>query len=194
VSDGSLGLARDYRDLTLDEMDQLLSSDWHEVRLLSLLLLLRAFEKGDASTRARIFRLYLLRTDRINNWDLVDLSAPGIVGAHLADRSDRRAHLDRLARSRSLWKRRIAIVSTQYLIREGLFDDTVRIARILLGDDEDLIHKATGWMLREVGKKDVAVLRRFLDAHAAAMPRTMLRYSIERLPDGERRHYMNVGR
>ena len=139
-----------------------------------------------------MYRLYLRRTDRINNWDLVDISAPGVVGAHLLERP--RAPLRRLARSRSLWDRRVAIVSTFAFIRRGDFADALAIARILLDDEQDLIHKAVGWMLREVGKKDEKTLRVFLDRNAPAMPRTTLRYAIERLPPGVRRQYMAIPR
>jgi 3-methyladenine DNA glycosylase AlkD len=187
-------VAKEFRDLPLREIDALLQSPWHEARLLGLVILVRAFERGDASTRREVYDLYLDRTDRINNWDLVDSSAPQIVGGFLADRADRARVLDRLARSKSLWERRIAIVSTLYLIRTSQFDDTLRIAERLLDDEEDLMHKAAGWMLREVGKKDEPTLRRFLDRHAGRMPRTMLRYAIERLPDAARRRYMAIKR
>jgi 3-methyladenine DNA glycosylase AlkD len=182
-------IERQSRDLPLTEVDRLLQSEWHEARLLALLILVHRYTKGDTSTRQKVYRLYLDRTDRINNWDLVDSSAPGIVGAHLRDRADRAKVLDRLARSRSLWERRIAIVATLHFIRAGELADTMRIAAQLLDDDEDLIHKAAGWMLREAGKKDVGALRAFLDRFAPAMPRTMLRYAIERLPEEERRRY-----
>jgi 3-methyladenine DNA glycosylase AlkD len=183
-------VAREFRDLPLAEIDALLKSPWHEARLLGLVILVHIFERGNANTRREVYQLYLDRTDRINNWDLVDSSAPQIVGGFLADRSDRARVLDKLARSKSLWERRIAIVATQHLIRLRQFDDTLRIAERLLDDDEDLMHKATGWMLREVGKKDEPTLRRFLDRHAARMPRTALRYALERLPDSTRRRYM----
>jgi 3-methyladenine DNA glycosylase AlkD len=183
-------VAREFRDLPLAEIDALLKSPWHEARLLGLVILVHIFERGNANTRREVYQLYLDRTDRINNWDLVDSSAPQIVGGFLADRSDRARVLDKLARSKSLWERRIAIVATLHLIRLREFDDTLRIAERLLDDDEDLIHKATGWMLREVGKKDEPTLRRFLDRHAARMPRTALRYALERLPDSTRRRYM----
>lgn len=125
----------------------------------------------------------------MNNWDLVDLSAPAIVGAHLADRDS--TVLKRLAQSQSLWERRIAIVATQHFIRQNSFGDTLALARLLLADPHDLIHKATGWMLREVANRDRSVIERFLDRHGPTMPRTMLRYAIERFPDILRRHYMN---
>jgi 3-methyladenine DNA glycosylase AlkD len=185
-------LAREVGVLPLPELERLLESDLHEVRLLALILLTSAYRRGDAGTRDRIYRLYLRRTDRINNWDLVDLSAPNIVGAHLLDRS--RAPLRTLARSKSLWERRIAVVATQHLIQQRQFDDTLELAELLLGDEEDLMHKAVGWMLREVGKRDERTLVSFLDKHAGAMPRTALRYAIERLSPAQRRRYMETPR
>src|SRR6185436_13860629 len=142
----------------------LLASPWHEDRLVALLVMVDQYRRHDEQ-RAAIYRLYLDRTDRINNWDLVDASAPHIAGAHLAERS--RKPLYRLAKSTSLWERRIAIVATQHFIRRNDFEDTLAIARLLLGDEQDLIHKACGWMLREVGKRDENLLRAFLDEHAA---------------------------
>ena len=150
------------------------------------------YRRGAPVEQAAIYRLYLQRTDRINNWDLVDVSAPDIVGGHLLTR--RRGLLRRLARSTHLWERRIAIVATYRFIRERQFDDTLEIAERLLGDRHDLIHKAVGWMLREVGKRDERVLRHFLDRHAPAMPRTSLRYAIERLPAADRRRYLATPR
>lgn len=135
-----------------------------------------------------MFRCYLANTGCVNNWDLVDLSAPGIVGAHLETRS--RALLDKLAKSKRLWERRIAIISTSWFIRHDDFDDTLRVATTLLGDSHDLIHKAVGWMLREVGKRDERVLDGFLERHAHEMPRTALRYSIERMSPAKRKRYM----
>jgi 3-methyladenine DNA glycosylase AlkD len=183
-------LAREFAGLALDEVETLLESPWHEARLLGVIILANAYRGADASTRARIYRLYLRRTDRINNWDLVDSSAPGIVGAHLVGRS--RAPLRKLARSKSVWERRIAVVATQHLIRLGEFDDTLRLAEQLSNDEHDLIHKAVGWMLREVGKRDEPTLLRFLDRHAGALPRTALRYSIERLSPAQRKRYMSA--
>ena len=173
-------------------MRALLRSPWHEERLLALLILVRQYQRGDAVRRDQIYRLYLSGTRRINNWDLVDCSAGHIVGAHLLGR-DRRV-LERLARSRLLWDRRVAIIATSHFIGRGDFATTLRIARLLRDDEHDLIHKAVGWMLREVGKKDRAVLEAFLQRHAARMPRTMLRYSIERFPEPLRRRYLSAGR
>jgi 3-methyladenine DNA glycosylase AlkD len=166
----------------------LLRSRIHEERALALLLLVQAFERSDEDGRRAIYELYLAHTRNINNWDLVDLSAGSIVGGWLAGRS--RAPLSRLARSASLWERRIAIVATFHFIKRGELDETFRIADLLLHDTHDLIHKAVGWMLREAGKRDGAALRRFLKERYGMMPRTMLRYAIERFPEEERGRYL----
>jgi 3-methyladenine DNA glycosylase AlkD len=181
-------LAREFGRLPLDEAEELLGSVFHEARLLALLILVRRFEKGDEPSRQAIYDLYLANTARVNNWDLVDASAPAIVGGFLAGRD--RGPLVRLAGSASLWERRIAVVATQHFIRRDDFADTLRLAGLLLEDREDLIHKAVGWMLREVGKRDQAVLEGFLGEHCRWMPRTMLRYAIERLPETRRRQYL----
>lgn len=181
-------LARELRGLPRRDIEALLRDPWHEARLLALLLMLDAYDRGSSATREAIFRSYLRNVRFINNWDLVDASAAGIVGRHLASGS--RSRLTALATSNSLWERRIAIVATFHFIRNGDYDDTLRIAELLLGDSHDLIHKASGWMLREVGKRDRAHLERFLDAHARVMPRTMLRYAIERMPEAQRARYM----
>ena len=169
---------------------RLLQSAYHEDRLFALLLLVRQFERGDAAQQQRIFDAYLGHTRWINNWDLVDLSAPNIVGAWVAAHDT--AILGQLVRSESLWERRIAIVATFALIRQKRYATTLALSRSLLADREALLHKAAGWMLREVGKRDKGALTAFLDRHAAVMPRTMLRYAIERLPEGERRRYLRL--
>ena len=166
----------------------LLKSRWHEERLLALLILVRQYERGTPARREAIYRLYMRSTARINNWDLVDCSAPQIVGAHLYDGN--RNRLRRLARSTRVWERRIAILATFVYIRRDQFDDTLAIARVLLDDPHDLIHKAVGWMLREVGKRNRAIEEAFLRRHAARMPRTMLRYAVERFPPRLRRRYL----
>jgi 3-methyladenine DNA glycosylase AlkD len=181
-------LVRQFRNAPLGEVDRLLRSPVHEARLLALLLMVQAFRRGDDRLRLQVYRLYLSRTRFVNNWDLVDSSAPHIVGAWLADRS--RKPLFALARSRSVWKRRIAILSTQHFIRQGDLGTTFAIADILLDDRHDLIHKAVGWMLREAGKRDGAAERRFLASRHRRMPRTMLRYAIERFPERERLTYL----
>jgi 3-methyladenine DNA glycosylase AlkD len=185
-------VCRQCQGTSLDEVRILLGSRIHEDRALALFLLVDAFTDGNVAERRRIYDFYLSQTSRINNWDLVDCSAGAIVGGWLWDRS--RAPLRALARSESLWERRIAIVATHYFIRRGQYEDTLTIADLLLHDRHDLIHKAVGWMLREVGKRDGALERQFLDTRAAHMPRTMLRYAIERFPAAERAAYLRMGR
>ena len=179
---------RPFRSLALPEIDKVLQSPWHEDRLAALLLLVHQFERGDEGARKSTYDLYVQRFDRINNWDLVDTSAPQIVGGWLADR-DRRV-LTKWAKSPRLWTRRVAVLATLFFIRQGDFDDILRLAAMLLDDREDLMHKAVGWMLREAGKRDESVLDAFLVEHCRAMPRTMLRYAIERLEPAKRERYM----
>jgi 3-methyladenine DNA glycosylase AlkD len=181
-------IAKRYRDLDHDEILELLQSEWHEDRVVALLLLLDGYKRGDDTRRGRIHRAYLANTRRINNWDLVDMSAGSIVGGHL-DAAEI-SLLVKLARSKDLWERRIAIVATFHFIKRGELAPTLRISEMLLGDRHDLIHKAVGWMLREVGKKDRKVLDAFLAKHYREMPRTMLRYAIERHPEPVRKRYL----
>ena len=184
-------IARTFRRLPLTETDKLLVSPIHEERLTALFILVDQFGRGDTRLRKQIFSLYMKRLRFINNWDLVDSSAAQIVGGWLADKP--RTPLDRLARSRHLWSRRVAMIATFHSIEQGDHTDAVRIATILVNDDHDLIHKASGWMLREVGKRaSVDALTTFLQQHAATMPRTMLRYAIERLPAPERLRWMRM--
>jgi 3-methyladenine DNA glycosylase AlkD len=182
------GLAREYQSLDGDELLKLLRSPFHEERAVALLILVRRFAKAGPPARRRIYDLYLAHTGFINNWDLVDVSAPHVVGAYLFDKS--RKPLYRLVRSPSLWERRVSIVSTFHFIRRHDFGDALALAGRLLGDKEDLIHKASGWMLREVGKRDPGAARIFLAGHYSRMPRTMLRYAIERFPEAERQAYL----
>ena len=177
-------------ELTESDVLELLRSKWHEKRLLALLILVRRFEKArqDEALRAKIVKLYLSNTKWINNWDLVDTSAPQIVGGWLLTRD--RAVLNRLAKSRSLWEQRIAVLATLTFIRKGQFSDALRLCEHFLTHEHDLMHKACGWMLREAGKRDVEVLLLFLVEHARRMPRTMLRYAIEKLPEAVRRKYL----
>jgi 3-methyladenine DNA glycosylase AlkD len=182
-------VCRESSAASLATVRALLRSRVHEERALALLLLVQAFARSDEEGRRAIYDAYLSHTRDINNWDLVDLSAGPIVGAWLAERS--RVPLSRLARSASLWERRIAIVATFHFIKRGELDETFRIADLLLHDTHDLIHKAVGWMLREAGKRDGSALRAFLKERYRGMPRTMLRYAIERFPDGERGRYLN---
>ena len=181
-------LAREYRDMPLKYVAALLQSRWHEERLLALLILVRQYVRADMRARRSIHQLYLRNTRSINNWDLVDSSAPHIVGAWLFTRS--RAPLRRLARSSSLWERRIAIIATQFFIRNGDLEETFRIADLLLQDHHDLIHKAVGWMLREAGNRNPTAERSYLETRYPRMPRTMLRYAIEKFPEAERRRYL----
>ncbi len=178
-------VAREFRDLPLPQIELLLDSPIHEDRLVALEILVMQYERGDASQQAEVFRFYLAHTRGINNWDLVDTSARYIVGAHLFDRP--RARVFRLARSKNLWERRIAMVATHEWIRRGDLTDALAIAELLLDDRHDLMHKAVGWTLREAGVQDRARLLRFLRDHYARVPRTALRYAIEHLPAGRRK-------
>lgn len=182
-------IARRYRTLDHDAVVELLQSPWHEERLVALVLLVDAYKRGNKSERDRIYRAYLANTNRVNNWDLVDSSAGAIVGGHLD--ATQISLLERLARSKDLWERRIAIVATFHFIKQNEFAPTLRIAEMLLGDSHDLIHKAVGWMLREVGKKDRKALDMFLSKHYRTMPRTALRYAIERHPEAIRKRYLD---
>lgn len=182
-------LAREYRTLAAGGVVPLLRSPFHEERLFALIVFVREFARGDERVREEIYDLYRENLEFVNNWDLVDLSAPPIVGGFLEDRS--RDFLYRLAESPVLWERRIAIMATFHFIRLRWFADTLKIAKILLSDREDLIHKATGWMLREVGKRDAACEESFLKEHYREMPRTMLRYAIEKFPPSRRRMYLD---
>lgn len=181
-------LASDFRDLPLAEVAALLNSPIHEERLLALLTLVAVAAKADEGQKRTIFNFYLSHTRHINNWDLVDTSAPALVGAYLTDKC--RRPLTTLAKSSNLWERRIAIIATHHFIRQGEFEDTLKISRMLLSDAEDLIHKATGWMLREVGKRHEPTLTTFLEQHGTVMPRTMLRYAIERLSPKQKQEFM----
>jgi 3-methyladenine DNA glycosylase AlkD len=181
-------LAKEHRALCGDELLTLLRSPIHEERMLALLVMVDQALKGDDRHKKTLYDRYLANTRFINNWDLVDASARDIVGNYLADKS--RGPLDELAMSASLWERRISIVATHWFIRQHEFADTLRIAEKLMRDREDLIHKAVGWMLREVGKKDVVTLEAFLRRHGKVMPRTSLRYAIERFPADTRLGYL----
>lgn len=181
-------IAKEYEDLPLKEVQELLASPVHEERLLSLLLLVRAYTKGNNTMKRRIYLLYLNNSQHINSWDLVDISAEHIVGAYLRDKS--RNTLYRLAKSHLIWNRRIAMIATFYFIKQNEDKETLKIARLLLSDEEDLIHKAVGWMLREVGKRDQRTEEDFLAQHYKNMPRTMLRYAIERFPEPLRMKYL----
>lgn len=183
-------VAREFKDLPLLQIEKLLDDPIHECRLTGLLILVDQFKKAkDNAVRNSLCDFYLSKLDRVNNWDLVDSSSRDILGAWLHDKKDRRV-LDKLAKSDDLWRQRVAMVSTYWFIKRGDFDDTLRLAEKFLTHQHDLMHKAVGWMLREVGNMDEAVLTGFLDRHATKMPRTMLRYAIEKLPEPKRKAYM----
>ncbi|MDK2852149.1 MAG: hypothetical protein PWQ38_414 [Proteiniphilum sp.] len=182
-------VAAAHMDASFQELKKLLDDPLHECRLCALVILTGQFKKADETGREKIVRFYLSHTDRVNNWDLVDLSCYHIIGEWLKDKGDR-SLLYRLADSGLLWEQRIAMVSTLAFIRNNDFEDTLRLSERFLTHHHDLIHKASGWMLREVGKRDEEVLARFLDRFHQVMPRTMLRYAIERLAPGKKGYYM----
>ena len=182
-------IARGYENLSLIDLQKLLNSKIHEYRLIALLILISQYKKFDNQSKKKIVEFYLQNTKNINNWDLVDVSCPRILGDYLLNKP--RKILYQLAKSKNLWEKRIAIISTLAFIVEKQFDDTIKISEILLNDKHDLIHKAVGWMLREAGKRDEAVLIRFLNKHYRVMPRTTLRYAIERLSEKKRKYYLS---
>lgn len=181
-------LVKEFPDVTIDESIELLKSIYHEERMLALLFMVHRFTKGDEKTKKKIYQLYLKNTSQINNWDFIDVTSPHIVGAWLRDK-DRKV-LYKLAKSTSLWERRIAIISTFHFIRKKDFEDTLAISTILLRDKEDLIHKAVGWMLREIGNRSLETEETFLIKHYKQMPRTMLRYAIEKFSEVRRREFL----
>jgi 3-methyladenine DNA glycosylase AlkD len=185
-------MTRNMRDAGIEVALPLLKSSWHEARSLALILLVRQFKKGDTKTQALIYKLYLNNSQYINNWDLVDMSAEHIVGAYLADKPlKQKTVLTKLAKSASMWERRIAIMATFHAIKRGEYKETFRIAELLLNDDEDLIQKPVGWMLREVGKRiGVKTQESFMRRTYQTMPRTMLRYAIERFTPTKRKRYL----
>lgn len=176
-----------WREIDLKNVEQLLHSPIHEERQAALFILVKRFKKMP-DERDKIYRLYIKNTKYINNWDLVDLTAPRIVGGYLIDKPH--DLLYKFAYSKDLWQKRIAVLATFWFIRENDFKDALKIAKILLNDKHDLIHKAVGWMLREIGKRNLAVEEKFLEKHAQKMPRTMLRYAIEKFPETKRRFYL----
>lgn len=182
-------IAKEYSGLSLPRIQELLESDIHEHRLVGLLILIEKYNKSDEENKGNIFNFYLKNSKKINNWDLVDLSAHKIIGEFLIDKDKK--ILYELAQSKNLWEKRIAIVSTFAFIKKEEFVDTLRISEILLDDSHDLIHKAVGWMLREVGKKDEKSLEKFLEKHYKKIPRTTLRYSIEKFEEKKRKKYLN---
>jgi 3-methyladenine DNA glycosylase AlkD len=195
-------LARKYQDLSFSDLQKLLKGVYHEERTLAVMILVGQFKRGEKEQKEKVFQFYLKNTKRINNWDLVDISAPKIVGEYLGTMIDGkwlmvngekirgREILYKLVRSENLWERRIAIMATFAFIRENDFTDTLKISEILLSDKQDLIHKACGWGLREIGKRDQEVEERFLKKHLKKMSRTMLRYAIEKFPEEKRQEYL----
>ncbi len=190
-------VAKRYRELSLNELAELFRSAWHESRLTGTFILVDQFERASKlsealreSRRAELVGFYLDNLQGVNNWDIVDSSAPKILGAWLLEQPQHRSLLDQLSKSESVWERRIAVLATFPMIRTHEFDEILRLAERLLHDPHDLMHKAVGWMLREVGKRDVRLLRAFLDQHVDLMPRKMLRYAIEKMPPAERQHWL----
>ena len=181
-------IAKKYTSLTLREIQELLSSDIHEHRLTALFVLIDKYKKSDSIGKKEIFEFYLNNTKKINNWDLIDLSAEKILGTYLLEKD--KSILHTLAKSNNLWEKRIAILSTFQFIKNNKFEDTLKIAELLLDDNHDLIHKAVGWMLREIGKRNQAAEEQFLKKHCKEMPRTTLRYAIERFDENKRKLYL----
>jgi 3-methyladenine DNA glycosylase AlkD len=182
-------LIKKYKTINYNPVQKLLISRIHEHRMMALLILVREYSKGNQSEKEEIYKLYIKNIRYVNNWDIVDCSAQHIVGAFLKDK-DKKQLYD-FANSKNLWKRRISIIATFHYIKLNEFSETFRIAKVLLTDKEDLIHKATGWMLREIGKRDLQVLENFLKKYYRNMPRTMLRYAIEKFPEPQRQKYLN---
>jgi len=181
-------IAGKYSDVPLDDIKKLLKARVHEERMTALLIMVSKFKKGNEKERKELYRVYLDNTENINNWDLVDATAEHVVGAYLEDKEKK--PLYRLAGSSSMWERRISVLSTFRYIKKHSFDDALRISEILIDDKEDLIHKAVGWMLREIGKRDIKKEKAFLERKYKNMPRTMLRYAIEKFPEKERQAYL----
>ena len=182
-------IAKKYFDLSLKELQELLSTNIHEYKMCSLFILINKYRKSDKTEKKKIFDFYLKNTININNWDLVDISAPHIIGDYLLNKN--RKILYKLANSKNLWEKRISIISTFTFIKNNQFEDTLKISEILLNDNHDLIHKAVGWMLREVGKRDQKTEETFLEKYHKSMPRTMLRYSIEKFEKNKKKYYLN---
>lgn len=183
-------IAKRFENITLSNVGNLLKSKIHEERLIALLILTRKFEKGEIPEQKSIYKFYLANTKYVNNWDLVDLTAHKIVGAYMWKNPKEQKLLPKLAKSDSLWERRITVISTFHFIKNYQFDTSLQIVELLLNDKHDLIHKAVGWMLREIGKIDQATEEKFLKKHYKKMPRTMLRYSIEKFPTKLRKKYL----
>ncbi|MDD2870438.1 MAG: DNA alkylation repair protein [Candidatus Gracilibacteria bacterium] len=190
VPETRIVVKKNFRSLDLDDVEKLLLNKYHEQRLTGLLVLVAKYKIANEQEKKSIFDFYMAHTKNINNWDLVDTSAPYIVGEYLLNRD--KSILYTLAKSDNLWEKRISIIATLFFIKYGFFDDTLKLCKVLIGDSHDLIHKATGWCLREVGKKDEKILTEFLDENISNMPRTMLRYAIEKFDEDKRKHYLNI--
>lgn len=186
-------VAKQFKNLPLADLKELLMSGWHEERLTALIIMVNQFKKSGPTKQEELYDFYLAHTNQINNWDLVDTSARDIVGGYVYQHQELLPVLDTLAASDLLWERRIAIISTYYFLMKGEPDLTIKLSKTLLHDNEDLMHKAVGWMLREMGKRcDRQLLTNFLNQHAHEMPRTMLRYAIEHLDESTRRKYLEM--
>lgn len=188
-------IAKKYRDLRFGDLRQLLKSKIHDERGIALLILVHKYKRGGETEKKQIFNFYLKNTKCVNNWDLVDSSAPKIIGEYLLGLgliNKTKKTLYRLVKSKNIWERRIAILATYAFIKKDQFAETLKISEMLLNDKHDLVHKAVGWMLREVGKKSQKTLEKFLKKYASKMPRVMLRYAIERLPEAERRYFLGL--
>jgi len=183
-------IAKEFAQITIQEAEMLLNSKIHEERMIALFILIAKYENKKNNCKQEIFDIYIKNIDKINNWDLVDLSAPNIVGNFLLDKN--KDILYKLAVSQNLWHKRIAIISTFYFIKNNIFEDTLKIADILLNDKHDLIHKAVGWMLREIGKRNIDIEKEFLQNRYKKMPRTMLRYAIEKFDENTRQKYLKA--
>jgi len=181
-------LAKKHQQLPLDKIESLLHSNFHEQRLLALIMMVNLYKKSDTSTQQQIFNSYINNVQYINNWDLIDTTTPHIIGAYLFDKN--RQILFDYAKSDNLWQRRIAVLACFYFIQLEDFSDFIKIAEMLVDDQQDLIHKAVGWMLREAAKRQLSITMNFLDQYAASMPRTMLRYALERFPADLKKEYM----
>ncbi|MDH5656047.1 MAG: DNA alkylation repair protein [Spirochaetia bacterium] len=185
-------LAKKYSKLSFSDIENLLKSEIHEKRMLAVILLVNAYKKAAEPDQKKIYQMYFKNKKYINNWDLIDVSCPHVMGGYLYKND--RSVLFKLAASGNLWDKRLAVMSTFYFIRNGDFNDSFKICEMLLDDEEDLIHKAAGWMLREIGKRNPKEEEKFLDRHAEKMPRTMLRYALERFSESKRKKYMSVKR
>jgi 3-methyladenine DNA glycosylase AlkD len=183
-------IAKQTNNLTIQNIQSLLDSKIHEKRLIALFLLIERFNKAEEKDKEFLFKFYLKNAKRVNNWDLVDLSAPNIVGKYLLHKNKEREILYKLANSNNLWEKRISIISTLTFIRNHQFSDTLKISKILLKDKHDLMHKAVGWMLRELGKRNIDLLKKFLRDNYKNLPRTTLRYAIEKFPEDERKKWL----